>query len=68
MVQLGALSDCALARRIGPEGFIHQAAACLSDEETVEKIRENYYIQFILSVAGYSSKTPYDPSMMVDFR
>lgn len=27
MVQLGALSVCALARRIGPEGFVHQAAA-----------------------------------------
>jgi IS5 family transposase len=40
----------------------------LSDEETVEQNRENAYMQFFLSFAGYSSKTPFDPSMMVHFR
>ena len=37
-------------------------------EETVEQIRENVYMQFFLGFAGYSSKTPFDPSMMVHFR
>ena len=40
----------------------------LSDEETVEQIRENAYMQFFLGFAGYSSKSPFDPSMMVHFR
>ena len=47
--------------------FIKQRLG-LSDEETVEQIRENAYIQFFLGFAGYSSKTPFDPSMMVHFR
>jgi len=36
----------------------------LSDEETVEQIRENAYMQYFLGFAGYSSKVPFDPSMM----
>jgi IS5 family transposase len=46
--------------------FIKQRLG-LTDEETVEQIRENAYIQFFLGFAGYSSKPPSDPSMMVDF-
>ena len=37
----------------------------LSEEETVEQNLQNAYMQFFL---GYSSKTPFDPSMMVQFR
>ena len=40
--------------------FIKQRLG-LSDEETVEQIRENAYMQFLLGFAGYSSKTPFDP-------
>lgn len=40
----------------------------MSDEETLEQIRENAYMQFFLGFAGYSSKAPFDPSMMVHFR
>jgi hypothetical protein len=47
--------------------FIKQRLG-LSDEETVEQIRENAYMQFFLGFAGYSSKAPFDPSMMVHFR
>ena len=47
--------------------FIKQRLG-LSDEETVEQIRENAYMQFFLGFAGYSSKIPFDPSMMVYFR
>jgi hypothetical protein len=47
--------------------FIKQRLG-LSDEETVEQIRENAYMQFFLGFAGYSSKSPFDPSMMVHFR
>ena len=47
--------------------FIKQRLG-LSDEETVEQIRENASIQYFLGFAGYSNKTPFDPSMMVHFR
>jgi len=47
--------------------FIKQRLG-LSDEETVEQIRENAYMQFFLGFAGYSTKAPFDPSMMVHFR
>lgn len=47
--------------------FIKQRLG-LSDEETVEQIRENAYMQFFLGFAGYSSKAPFDPSTMVHFR
>ena len=40
----------------------------LSDEETLEQIRENAYMQFFLGFDSYSSKTQFDPSMMVHFR
>jgi hypothetical protein len=35
---------------------------------TDEEIRENAYMQFFLGFAGYSSKAPFDPSMMLHFR
>jgi IS5 family transposase len=47
--------------------FIKQRLG-LTDEETVEQIRVNAYIQFFLGFAGYSSKPLFDPSMMVHFR
>jgi len=40
----------------------------LSDEVTVEQIRESAYVQFLLGFAGYSSKSPFDPLMMAHFR
>jgi len=47
--------------------FIKQRLG-LTDEETEEQIRENTYMQFFLGFTGYSSKAPFDPSMMVHFR
>jgi hypothetical protein len=40
----------------------------LTDEESVEQIRENVYMQFFLGFTRYSNKTPFDPSMRVHFR
>jgi hypothetical protein len=47
--------------------FIKQRLG-LTVEETVEQIRENAYVQFFFGFAVYSSKAPFDPSMMVHFR
>jgi hypothetical protein len=44
--------------------FIKQRLG-LTDEETVEQIRENPYLQFFLGFAGYSTKAPFDPSMLL---
>jgi hypothetical protein len=40
----------------------------LTDEETVLKVQENPYMQFIFGFSGYSRDLPFDPSMMVHFR
>ena len=40
--------------------FIKQRLG-LTDEETVEQIRENAYMQFFLGFAGYSTKAPGPP-------
>jgi IS5 family transposase len=40
----------------------------ISDEETVEQIRENPYLQFFLGFEGFTTEVPFDASMMVYFR
>jgi transposase, IS5 family len=40
----------------------------ISDEETVEQIRENPYLQYFLGISEYSDKAPFEASMMVHFR
>lgn len=39
-----------------------------SDEETVEQIRENPYLQYFLGFKEYRDDPPFDPSMFVYFR
>lgn len=39
-----------------------------SDEETVEQIRENPYLQYFLGFYEYRDKAPFDASMFVHFR
>ncbi|MCP9909469.1 hypothetical protein KBZ15_06020 [Cyanobium sp. BA20m-p-22] len=46
--------------------FINQRIG-LSNEETVEQIREYAYIAVSLGFAGYSSIAPFAPSMVVHF-
>ena len=40
----------------------------ITDEETVEQIRENPYLQYFIGMEGYRDEEPFDPSMMVYFR
>jgi hypothetical protein len=40
----------------------------ISDEETVDQIRENHYLQYFLGYEAYRDDQPFDPSMMVHFR
>lgn len=39
-----------------------------SDEETVEQIRENPYLQYFLGFSEYTNTAPFDASMFVHFR
>lgn len=40
----------------------------LTDEETVAQIRENPYLQYFIGMEEFSTKQPFDPSLMVHFR
>ncbi len=40
----------------------------ISDNETVEQIRENPYLQYFIGLSSYSNETPFDPSMLSLFR
>lgn len=40
----------------------------LSDEETVEQIRENPYLQYFIGLESYQDKAPFEASTMVHFR
>ena len=39
---------------------------CLSDEETVEQIRENPYLQYFVELPGYQMEGPFAPSLFVE--
>ena len=40
----------------------------ISDEEVVEQMRENHYLQYFVGMEGYKDEPLFDPSMMVHFR
>src|SRR5512145_118898 len=40
----------------------------ISDEETVEQIKENPYLQYFLGLSEYQNNAPFDSSMMTHFR
>jgi hypothetical protein len=40
----------------------------LTDEELVEQIKENPYLQFFLGLEGFQYSSAFDPSVMVYFR
>ena len=40
----------------------------LSDEETIEAIRENPYMQYMLGLSEYTDQPVFDPSLFVTIR
>lgn len=40
----------------------------LSDEELVQQIRENHYLQYFLGFKGYRDESPFDPSVLTKWR
>jgi len=41
---------------------------CLSDDETVQQIQENPYLQYFVGLAGYQMQAPFAPSLLVEIR
>jgi len=41
---------------------------CLSDEETVEQMAENPYLQYFAGLPGFQAKIPFVPSLFVEIR
>lgn len=58
----------AISARVAVASLIIKEKLTLSDEETVEQIRENPYLQYFLGYGSYTDEAPFDPSMMVHFR
>jgi transposase, IS5 family len=58
----------AKSSRIALGALIVKEKLNLTDEETVEQIEENPYLQFFLGYESYLKERPFDPSMMVHFR
>jgi hypothetical protein len=40
----------------------------ITDEETIEQIRETPHLQYLIGMKGYQDKPPFDASLMVHFR
>jgi len=58
----------ALSVRIALGALIIKERLRMSDEETVEQIRENPYLQYFLGLKQYEDKTVFHPTMFVHFR
>lgn len=54
--------------RIALGALIIKERLCTSDEETVQQIQENPYLQYFLGFEAYQDVAPFDPSMFVYFR
>lgn len=64
----GGMGQPALAARIAFGSLIIKERLSCSDEETVEQVLENPYLQFFLGYTEMLKEKPFDPSMMVHFR
>ncbi|WP_233130368.1 IS5 family transposase [Synechococcus sp. 1G10] len=54
--------------RMALGALIIKARLAITDEELVEQIKENPYLQFFIGLEAFQFTAPFDPSMMVYFR
>ena len=54
--------------RIALGSLLVKEKLTITDEETIEQIRENPYLQYFIGMEGYRDEVPFDSSMMVHFR
>ena len=62
------MGRCAIDPRIAIGSLIIKHMKTLSDEDTVEEIRENPYLQYFLGYKEYHYDQPFTPSLFVSFR
>ena len=58
----------AMSVRVALGTLIIKERLGISDEETVEQISENPYLQYFLGFEAFKRERPFDPSMLVHFR
>ena len=64
----GNSGNVAKPARLALGALIIKETLGITDEETVEQIRENPYLQYFLGFRQYTDKKPFDPSLMARFR
>lgn len=57
-----------LSARVALGSLVIKERLGLTDEETIEQIRENPYLQYFLGFASYRTTVPFDSSLLVHFR
>jgi len=58
----------ALTVRMALGSLIIKEKLGLSDDETIEQIRENPYLQYFIGLESYQNEAPFDGSMLTHFR
>jgi len=64
----GKTGNPALPFRIAFGALVIQTRLKTSDEETVEQVRENPYLQYFLGLEKYEDKSPFSASLLVHFK
>ena len=64
--QLGGITAKPFRMALG--ALLIKEKLAVSDRETVQQIRENHYLQYLIGLEGYRDEEPFDPSSMVHFR
>lgn len=62
------MGRCAIDPRVAIGSLVIKHMKTLSDEDTVEEIRENPYLQYFLGYKEYRYDQPFTPSLFVSFR
>jgi hypothetical protein len=67
-VLFGEVGNLAKPARMALGSLLIQVRLGMTDEETVQQISENAYMQYFIGLHEYQTKAPFDASMMVHFR
>lgn len=54
--------------RMALGSLLIQVQKKLSDRDLVDEIAENPYLQYFIGLSGFTTKQPFNPSLMVQFR
>lgn len=66
--KFGTCGNVAIPLRVALGALIIKEKCGFSDEDTVENISENNYMQYFIGYREYRSEDPFVPSLMVEFR